>query len=102
LIKLSDTNKKAGQFRWVQHVFSFSIRTHNFFSLRDGRLIRTVSALLLQLVQTSAHDVRLEANKIGKARQQVFALRRQDSNNDVGAEAFLDENDAEVCLPGDA
>jgi cohesin loading factor subunit SCC2 len=57
-----------------------------------------VSALLLQLVQTSAHDVRLEASKIGKARQQVFALRRQDSNNDVGAEAFLDENDAEVCL----
>jgi hypothetical protein len=31
-------------------------------------------------------------------RQQVFALRRQDSNNDVSSEPFLDDNDAEVCL----
>jgi cohesin loading factor subunit SCC2 len=74
--------------------------SHLLRSLRDGRSIRTVSALLLQLVQTSAHDVRSAATKIGKSRQQVFALRRQDSNNDVGTEAFLDENDAEVCLTG--
>lgn len=31
-------------------------------------------------------------------RQQVFALRRQDSNNDVSLEPFLDDNDAEVYL----
>ncbi|KZP26313.1 hypothetical protein FIBSPDRAFT_1040859 [Athelia psychrophila] len=78
LIKLSDSNKKAGQFR-----------------LRDGRTIRTVSALLLQLVQTSAHDVRLQATKITRNRQKVFALRRQESSQDVTAEPFLDENDTE-------
>ncbi|KAF8073449.1 hypothetical protein FPV67DRAFT_1559883 [Lyophyllum atratum] len=83
LIKLSDTKQKAGQFR-----------------LRDGRSIRTVSALLLQLVQTSAHDVRIEARKIDKARQSRFALRRQESltesqANLVPPEPFLDENDFE-------
>ncbi|TFK39055.1 hypothetical protein BDQ12DRAFT_682942 [Crucibulum laeve] len=84
LIKLSDTKQKAGQFR-----------------LRDGRSIRTVSALLLQLVQTSAHDVRLDARKIEKARQNKFALKRQESftesQNQVAAaaEPFLDENDLE-------
>ncbi|KAF9457433.1 hypothetical protein BDZ94DRAFT_1326256 [Collybia nuda] len=81
LIKLSDTKQKAGQFR-----------------LRDGRSIRTVSALLLQLVQTSAHDVRIEARKIDKARQNKFALRRQESltenqGNPTSPEPFLDDND---------
>jgi cohesin loading factor subunit SCC2 len=81
LIKLSDTKQKAGQFR-----------------LRDGRSIRTVSALLLQLVQTSAHDVRLEAKRIGKDRQRNFALRRQESMTESQPSPptpFLDENDAE-------
>ncbi|KAF8879492.1 hypothetical protein BD779DRAFT_1551796 [Infundibulicybe gibba] len=82
LIKLSDVKQKAGQFR-----------------LRDGRSIRTVSALLLQLVQTSAHDVRIDARKIEKARQNKFALRRQESfsesQNQRAPEAFLDENDQE-------
>ncbi|KAF5374102.1 hypothetical protein D9615_008832 [Tricholomella constricta] len=83
LIKLSDTKQKAGQFR-----------------LRDGRSIRTVSALLLQLVQTSAHDVRIEAKKIDKARQNRFALRRQESLTESQAnlappEPFLDDNDFE-------
>lgn len=67
-----------------------------FDRLRDGRSIRTVSALLLQLVQTSAHDVRIEARKIGKARQQVFALRRQDSSSEKESEPFLDETDMQV------
>ncbi|KAJ7246366.1 hypothetical protein C8J57DRAFT_1675032 [Mycena rebaudengoi] len=83
LIKLSDTKQKAGQFR-----------------LRDGRSIRTVSALLLQLVQTSAHDVRISAQKIAKERQNKFALRRQESISESQsqgqfAEAFLDEQDTE-------
>ncbi|KAK7469438.1 Sister chromatid cohesion protein 2 [Stygiomarasmius scandens] len=79
LIKLSDTKQKAGQFR-----------------LRDGRSIRTVSALLLQLVQTSAHDVRVSAKKIEKARQQKLALKRQESFNDSQtSEPFLDEHDKE-------
>ncbi|KAG6853818.1 hypothetical protein C0991_001064 [Blastosporella zonata] len=83
LIKLSDTKQKAGQFR-----------------LRDGKSIRTVSALLLQLVQTSAHDVRIEAKKIDKARQNRFALKRQESmtesqTNLLPPEPFLDDNDLE-------
>ncbi|KAH9480188.1 Protein rad9 [Psilocybe cubensis] len=81
LIKLNDTKQKAGQFR-----------------LRDGRAIRTVSALLMQLVQTSAHDVRIEAKKINKSRQNKFALRRQESFSESQQppdEPFLDEIDQE-------
>ncbi|KAK0464696.1 uncharacterized protein EV420DRAFT_1725943 [Desarmillaria tabescens] len=82
LIKLSDSKQKAGLFR-----------------LRDGRSIRTVSALLLQLVQTSAHDVRVQAKKIEKARQQKVALRRQESftesQSQITREPFLDEHDSE-------
>ena len=63
-------------------------------SLRDGRSIRTVSALLMQLVQTSAHDVRVEAESLRDARLQALALRRQESTNEVKA-AFLDEKDME-------
>ncbi|KAG5351628.1 hypothetical protein C0989_005551 [Termitomyces sp. Mn162] len=91
LIKLSDTKQKAGQFR-----------------LRDGRSIRTVSALLLQLVQTSAHDVRIEAKKIDKARQHRFALKRHESLTESQAkllapEPFLDDNDLEeIRLYGSA
>ncbi|KAJ7605513.1 hypothetical protein DFH06DRAFT_257355 [Mycena polygramma] len=87
LIKLSDTKQKAGQFR-----------------LRDGRSIRTVSALLLQLVQTSAHDVRITASGIAKERQNKFALRRQESLSEsqsqiLVSEDFLDEQDkAEIRL----
>ncbi|KAF5337499.1 hypothetical protein D9758_013605 [Tetrapyrgos nigripes] len=80
LIKLSDTKQKAGQFR-----------------LRDGRSIRTVSALLLQLVQTSAHDVRVSAKSIERARQQKLAMRRQESFTETqqAPEPFLDEHDKE-------
>ncbi|KIJ60270.1 hypothetical protein HYDPIDRAFT_32393 [Hydnomerulius pinastri MD-312] len=77
LIKLSNSHKKAGQFR-----------------LRDGRSIRTVSALLLQLVQTSARDVRVAARKIAKARQNR-ALRRQDSALEKIKDVIFDEQDAE-------
>ncbi|KAF7296630.1 Sister chromatid cohesion protein [Mycena chlorophos] len=62
LIKLSDTKQKAGS-----------------FELRDGRSIRTVSALLLQLVQTSAHDLRVKAADIAKERQTKIALKQQQS-----------------------
>lgn len=76
LIKLSNSHKKAGQFR-----------------LRDGRSIRTVSALLLQLVQTSARDVRVAARKIAKARQN-HSLRRQDSSLEKLQDTMFDEHDA--------
>jgi cohesin loading factor subunit SCC2 len=68
--------------------------------LRDGRSIRTVSALLLQLVQTSAHDVRLEASRITKERQQLVNLRRQESfsDQDSTSEPFLDELDDRVSF----
>lgn len=68
--------------------------------MRDGRSIRTVSALLLQLVQTSAHDVRLHARAIEKKRQAQFALKRQESfsesqGKEQSDEPFLDEIDQE-------
>ncbi|KAH9924608.1 uncharacterized protein BXZ73DRAFT_50340 [Epithele typhae] len=83
LIKLSDTKQRAGQFR-----------------LRDGRSIRTVSALLMQLVQTSSHDVRVEARVIRRAREQASALRRQESISEPPPkEPRLDEHDvAEIKL----
>lgn len=67
--------------------------------LRDGRSIRIVSVLLLQLVQTSAHDVRLKARKIEKNRQNQMTLKRQESfsENRQVQESLLDENDQEVC-----
>ncbi|KAJ6466251.1 hypothetical protein C8R45DRAFT_1021008 [Mycena sanguinolenta] len=82
LIKLSDTKQKAGQFR-----------------LRDGRSIRTVSALLLQLVQTSAHHVRTTATDIGKARHEKAVARNKESFSEsqsqtLVVEDFLDEQDA--------
>lgn len=77
LIKLSDSKQKAGIFR-----------------LRDGRSIRTVSALLLQLIQSSAHRVRVESRRINRDRQQQNALRRQDSAMEASG-PFLDENDIE-------
>ena len=100
LIKLNDTKQKAGQFRLVRLsgiIYGFTY--NSLHRLRDGRSIRTVSALLLQLVQTSAHDVRLEARKIEKIRQNKFALRRQESFSESqpgSPEPFLDETDQEV------
>lgn len=73
-------------------------RKHGYSSparLRDGRSIRTVSALLMQLVQTSAHDVHVEAKSIRKAREQALAMRRQDSYNEKTKEPWLDEHDME-------
>ena len=66
--------------------------------LRDGRTIHTVTALLLQLVQTSSHNVRTEARRIARARQQQTALRRQDSTTNA-VEPFLDDQDMEVSKP---
>jgi hypothetical protein len=68
--------------------------------LRDGRSIRTVSALLLQLVQTSAHDVRVEAQKLTKLRHQHMALKRQESMVSVpgtNEDTQLDEHDMQAC-----
>lgn len=79
LIKLSDSKQKAGQFK-----------------LRDGRSIRTVSALLMQLVQTSAHDVRVEIDSLRKARQAEIVMRRQDNIKSENSDTFLDEKDMQV------
>ena len=64
-------------------------------SLRDGRSIRTVSALLLQLVQTSTHDVSVEALGICKMSAQA-AMRQKERPSDNTGSAFLDETDIEV------
>ena len=97
LIKLSDSNQKAGQFRSVHRKYPCFVLIFPHCSLRDGRSIRTVSALLLQLVQTSVHDTRIEAERIEKARHQQQALRRQDSINgdDQNPQNLLDEKDEE-------
>ncbi|KIJ54752.1 hypothetical protein M422DRAFT_775001 [Sphaerobolus stellatus SS14] len=76
LIKLPDLKQKSGQFR-----------------LRDGRSIHTVSALLLQLVQTSAHDVRLKVRRLALTRQESFVMRH-DSQGE-SPEPFLNERDHE-------
>ena len=69
---------------------------HPNTSLRDGRSIRTVSALLMQLVQTSAHDVRVDAKGIRRAREQALALRRQESYNEKPPkEPLFDQHDIE-------
>ncbi|TCD62425.1 Sister chromatid cohesion protein 2 [Steccherinum ochraceum] len=82
LIKLSNTKQKSGQFR-----------------LRDGRSIRTVSALLLQLVQTSARDVRIEAGSLHKSRQHANTLRVKEGYGDNMEGTFLEETDmAEIRL----
>ena len=57
-----------------------------------------MSALLLQLVQTSAHDVRVQARIIRKARRDALALRRQNSLDDTAEEPFLNETDMEVSI----
>ncbi|KAF8507524.1 hypothetical protein BU17DRAFT_57352 [Hysterangium stoloniferum] len=78
LIKLPDLKQKSGQFR-----------------LRDGRSIHTVSALLLQLVQTSAHDVRIKAKRLAITRQQSFVMKHDSQGQPDSGEAFLTERDHE-------
>ncbi|KAI0734724.1 hypothetical protein C8Q72DRAFT_321316 [Fomitopsis betulina] len=77
LIKLSDSKQKAGQFR-----------------LPDGRSIRTVSALLLQLIQTSAHDVRIDVQKMRKARAHATS-QRGGTSNQKQTNAFLTADETE-------
>lgn len=45
--------------------------------LGNGYSIHTVSALLLQLVQTSAHDVRVQLQRLASEREQSFVLNHQ-------------------------
>ena len=92
-------NRRLDSFGWFGYLALYIVLPIYLHRLRDGRSIRTVSALLLQLVQTSAHDVRLEARKIEKVRQNKFALRRQESFSESQPgppEPFLDETDQEV------
>ncbi len=89
------SNEQGSSGAWFLGVVSAAIDTYNL-RLRDGRSIRTVSALLMQLVQTSAHDVRVEAKAIRKARDQAVALKRQESfNGEPQKESWLDEHDNE-------
>lgn len=78
----------------MQYPCSFIIR------LRDGRSIRTVSALLLQLVQTSARDVRVDVISLHKSRQHADSLRGKDGYGDDMEGTFLDESDMAVCILG--
>lgn len=77
LIQIPNLKSKSGQFR-----------------LRDGHSIHTISALLLQLVQTSAHDVRVKGRSFAKARLQQISQFGQSSSNDA-VEPLLNEKDRE-------
>ncbi|CAE6459153.1 unnamed protein product [Rhizoctonia solani] len=78
LIKLPDMKLKAGQFK-----------------LRDGATIHVVSALLFQLVQTSAHDVRIHAQKLARKRREAIADSKATSFAEGGKTPLLDEHDRE-------
>ncbi|KZT64240.1 hypothetical protein DAEQUDRAFT_747522 [Daedalea quercina L-15889] len=78
LIKLSDSKQKAGQFR-----------------LRDGQSIRTVSALLLQLIQTSAHDVRIDVQDMRRTREQEATAQRRGTSTQRMADTFLSAHESE-------
>ncbi|KAG8691558.1 Sister chromatid cohesion protein 2 [Ceratobasidium sp. 423] len=78
LIKLPDMKLKAGQFK-----------------LRDGATIHVVSALLFQLVQTSAHDVRIHAQKLARKRREAIADSKTTSLVEGGKAPLLDEHDRE-------
>ncbi|KAG9095820.1 Sister chromatid cohesion protein 2 [Ceratobasidium sp. UAMH 11750] len=78
LIKLPDMKLKAGQFK-----------------LRDGATIHVVSALLFQLVQTSAHDVRIHAQKLARKRREAIADAKTSSLVENGKAPLLDEHDRE-------
>ncbi|KAG8738993.1 Sister chromatid cohesion protein 2 [Ceratobasidium sp. 414] len=79
LIKLPDMKLKAGQFK-----------------LRDGATIHVVSALLFQLVQTSAHDVRIHAQRLARKRREAIADAKASSVVENGKPPLLDEHDREA------
>lgn len=64
--------------------------------MRDGRSIKTVSALLLQLVQTSARDVRVDVQSLHNSRQHANTLRMKDGYGNDMEGAFLTESDMTV------
>ncbi|KAG9101090.1 Sister chromatid cohesion protein 2 [Ceratobasidium sp. 370] len=78
LIKLPDMKLKAGQFK-----------------LRDGATIHVVSALLFQLVQTSAHDVRIHAQRLARKRREAIADANASITVENGKPPLLDEHDRE-------
>lgn len=55
-----------------------------------------VSALLFQLVQTSAHDVRIHAQKLARKRREALADANTTSFVEGGKTPLLDEHDREV------
>lgn len=69
------------------------------FRLRDGATIHVVSALLFQLVQTSAHDVRIHAQKLARKRREAIADAKVASFVENGKTPLLDEHDREVSPP---
>ncbi|KAG8957597.1 Sister chromatid cohesion protein 2 [Tulasnella sp. 419] len=81
LIQAPDLKQKSGQFR-----------------LRDGRSIHTVSALLLQLVQTSAHDVRVEGIRFHKARMQLMTQASQLNISESQGKLLSDTDQEEIRM----
>lgn len=57
--------------------------------LRDGRSIHTVTALILQLVQTSAHDTALQAREFSKKRREL-AVQSSGASRKIQDQSMVD------------
>ncbi len=64
--------------------------------MRNGRSIHTTSALLLQLVQTSAHDVRTQSQRFSAARTQTLSMQTSQLNMPGDGLGILSLIDKEV------
>lgn len=115
MIKLPDLKQKAGQFRFVPllHVdYEYWLIFSVCISLRDGRSIHTVTALLLQLVQTSSHDTALQARDFSRKRRELAvqyggpaskqALDRMMADIDMEVSPRSAVNHSSVVLESDA
>ncbi|KAI0034608.1 hypothetical protein K488DRAFT_83792 [Vararia minispora EC-137] len=71
-----------------------------FAVLPNGGAIRVVSALLLQLVQTSTHSVRIYARKLARSRQQDLTTSATSLESDGGLVGNSDREEIELYLSG--
>lgn len=71
------------------HSIVFITPYYTSFRLRDGRSIHTVTALLLQLVQTASHDVALQGRDFFKKRREVN-VQTATASDKVKTKSMLD------------
>ncbi|KAF8315647.1 hypothetical protein DL93DRAFT_2078873 [Clavulina sp. PMI_390] len=79
LVKLPDMKQKSGQ-----------------FLLRNGRSIHVVTALLIQLVQTSAHETALQARDFAKKRRELVVGEGAAASKNAQERLMLDNDREEM------